>query len=165
MILGEKPTHPSKDALNVPTRPDPIAAFDQADKCLETAQSLCEVAAHQFLRNGDCSAELEGTRIRFEGCLRVAEQEAARLRQEEGDGIQDEDEEGEEEEEEEEADEYGDEKEEEQDQETRSDRLMPQVSHPPRFEASKIGMIEVDDDDDMNSIHIDLSAFRRTRRV
>lgn len=157
-FLSEKPTHPGKDALNVTARPDPVAAFDQADKWLETAQSLCEVAAHEFLRNGDCSAELEGTKIRFEGCLRVAEQEAARLRQEEEDRVPDEDEEDEEGEEEEEE-------EEEEEQETKFDGLMPPVSHPPRLECSKMSTIEVDDDDDGNSIHIDLSAFRRTRRV
>lgn len=162
MILSEKQTPPSRDAPNVTVRPDPVAAFNQADKCLEMAQSLCEVAAHQFLRDGDCSAELEGTRIRFEGCLKVAEQEVARLRQVAADGIQDKDEDGEEEEEE---DNEGDEEEEERGRETKSDGLMPRISHPPRFESSKMGMIEVDDDDDTNSIHIDLSAFRRTRRV
>ena len=167
MVFGEKPTHPKlmgRDAPNGTARPDPLAAFDQADKWLETAQSLCEVAAHQFLRDGDCTAELEGTRKRFEGCLRVAEQEVARLRlEEERDEIQKQEGEGEEEEEEEEDEDEDEEEEEEQEKEP--DRPTAKVNHPPRFESSKVGMIEVDDDDDTNSIHIDLSAFRRTRRV
>lgn len=164
MILGKKTTHPkltSRGAPNSTARPDPLAAFDHADKCLEMAQSLCEVAAHQFLRDGDCRAELEGTRLRFEGCLRVAEQEVARLRQEEDDAVHEDEEKEEEKEEAEEEEE-----EEEQQQENGPDRLMLKVNHQARFESSKIGMIEVDDDDDgTHSIHIDLSAFRRTRRV
>ena len=169
MILGDKTTHPkltSKDSLDGTTRPDPLAAFDQADKCLETAQSLCEAAAHQFLRDGDCGAELEGTKKQFEGCLKVAEQEVARLRQQEEEKeTQSDDEEGEEEEVRAE-DEDGDEDEkEEKEQDNETDRPMPKVNHQPRFESSKMGMIEVDNDDDSNSIHIDLSAFRRTRRA
>ncbi|SLM34010.1 hypothetical protein LPUS_02664 [Lasallia pustulata] len=168
MILGEKMTHPestSKDASNATARPDPLAAFDLADKHLETAQGLCEAAAHQFLRDGDCNGELEGTRKRFEGCLRVAEQEVAMLRQEEEDETQNGDEEGEEDEEVEKDEDEGKEEEEEQEQKIEPDRPVPKVNRPPRFESSKMGMIEVDDDDDTDSVHIDLSAFRRTRRV
>lgn len=33
-------------------------AFLQVDKELESVQSLCEVAAHQFLRDGDCQTEM-----------------------------------------------------------------------------------------------------------
>lgn len=35
------------------------AAFMKTDKDLETIQSMCETAAHQFLRDGDCRVELE----------------------------------------------------------------------------------------------------------
>ena len=171
ITLGEKLAQPKSMALDnrdSTTRPDPLAAFDRADKVLETAQSLCEVAAHQFLREGDCSAELEGTRERFESCLKVAEQEVERLRKEEQDGIRDQTEEEEEQEEElegEQEEEQDEEQEEEQEKEVEPDVLQPRVNHQPRFECSKIGVIEVDDDDDTSSVHIDLSAFRRTRRV
>ena len=168
MILGEKMTHPmstSEDASNATARPDPLAAFDLADKHLERAQGLCEVAAHQFLRDGDCNEELEGTRKRFEGCLKVAEQEVARLRQEEEDETQNGDEDGEEDEEVEKDEDEGKDEEEEQEQRIEPDRPVPKVNRPPRFESSKVGMIEVDDDDDTSSVNIDLSAFRRARRV
>lgn len=38
--------------------PDHEVTFFQIDKALESVQSLCEVAAHQFLRDGDCQTEM-----------------------------------------------------------------------------------------------------------
>ncbi|KAF2451500.1 hypothetical protein P171DRAFT_426001 [Karstenula rhodostoma CBS 690.94] len=40
----------------------PVERFDTADKALEEAQALCERAAHQSLREGDCRKELGGVR-------------------------------------------------------------------------------------------------------
>lgn len=47
--------------LNLTVQPettDHETAFLQVDKELESVQSLCEVAAHQFLRDGDCQMEM-----------------------------------------------------------------------------------------------------------
>lgn len=58
------------------------SAFDFADKQLEIAQSLCETAAHQFLRSGDCAKELEDMLAKFNIVLQIATQEVTRLREE-----------------------------------------------------------------------------------
>ncbi|KAG8527444.1 uncharacterized protein KY384_007596 [Bacidia gigantensis] len=57
--------------------------FEDADKDLEDAQNLCEGGAHQFLRDGDCQAEIEGTRKRFASCRTIATQEVEKLKKEE----------------------------------------------------------------------------------
>lgn len=58
------------------------SAFDFADKQLDIAQSLCETAAHHFLRTGDCAKELEDMLAKFQIVLQTATQEATRLREE-----------------------------------------------------------------------------------
>ncbi|KAK8191750.1 hypothetical protein IWZ00DRAFT_544886 [Phyllosticta capitalensis] len=50
-------------------------AFDQADKALENAQSLCERGAHQSLREGDCRVELESARKSFQETMELCERE------------------------------------------------------------------------------------------
>lgn len=54
-------------------------SFDFTDKQLETAQSLCETAAHQFIRSGDCSTQLETIRDKFNLVLATARKEVDRL--------------------------------------------------------------------------------------
>lgn len=49
--------------------PTDEAVFLQVDKELETIQNLCETAAHQFLRDGDCKTELETIRQKFDDLL------------------------------------------------------------------------------------------------
>ncbi|KAJ4301432.1 hypothetical protein N0V90_003524 [Kalmusia sp. IMI 367209] len=56
----------------------PVERFDTADKALEQAQALCERAAHQSLREGDCRKELDGVRGHFEEVQAVAKSEVAR---------------------------------------------------------------------------------------
>jgi len=114
------------------------AVFDTVEKELEAAQSLCEVAAHQCLRDGDCGLEIEGTRQRFETCLEIAKKEVDRL-----------EEEAKWEKEKEEAEERA------QDEENRVALL-----------GTGDETIEIDDaeDSDGSSIHVDLTAFRSTRR-
>ncbi|KAF1956019.1 hypothetical protein CC80DRAFT_83941 [Byssothecium circinans] len=56
----------------------PIELFDSTDKALEAAQGLCEKAAHQSLREGDCRKELEAVRKHFKGVQETAKQEVAR---------------------------------------------------------------------------------------
>ncbi len=45
------------------------ASFVKADKDLEQIQALCETAAHQFLRDGDCKTELETIRQKLDALL------------------------------------------------------------------------------------------------
>ncbi|KZF23309.1 hypothetical protein L228DRAFT_246067 [Xylona heveae TC161] len=61
----------------------PGSPFDEADKGLERAQNLTEVAAHQFLREGDCGPEMDGIKEGLEEASHVAEKEVKRLREEE----------------------------------------------------------------------------------
>ncbi|KAL8992439.1 MAG: hypothetical protein Q9169_007101 [Polycauliona sp. 2 TL-2023] len=128
--------------------------FDQADGDLEAAQNLCEVAAHQFLRDGDCEEELEGTRKRFEDCLRVAQEEVVKLQAEkEQDGQADVS-----------VDTAMPVKPQNNSLPTAAQKLeMPRIPVVPTLTSN--GTIEVDDESDGSSVHIDLTAFRRTRRV
>ena len=57
--------------------------FDILDKGLEGCQSQCEHAAHQFLREGDCSTEVENIKKNLLEVKQTAEKEMERLRQEE----------------------------------------------------------------------------------
>jgi hypothetical protein len=56
------------------------ASFIQADKELEQIQSLCETAAHQFLRDGDCKTELDSIRQKLDALLVQATQTAESLK-------------------------------------------------------------------------------------
>ena len=62
----------------VETTGTPVERFDAADKALEEAQALCERAAHQSLREGDCRKELEGVRRHFSEVAEIAKSEVAR---------------------------------------------------------------------------------------
>ncbi len=139
------------------------AAFETMDQDLEKAQNLCEIAAHQMLRDGDCREELVETKQRFESCLKTAEKEAEKLRKEENEA--------------EEAPEVG--------MENGTVEVVPETTHEqPKTETIEIilhegmehpsikhstfagtGAIEVDNESDASSVHVDLSAIRRTRRV
>ncbi|KAE8146519.1 hypothetical protein BDV25DRAFT_162294 [Aspergillus avenaceus] len=57
-------------------------SFDRADKHLELAHSMCENAAYQFLRTGDCSDELRGVKDKFKALLDLASGEVRRLQAE-----------------------------------------------------------------------------------
>nr|POE66656.1 hypothetical protein CFP56_72079 [Quercus suber] len=54
-------------------------AFDKIDGSLEKGQLLCEKAAHQILRDGDCSVELHNARIHFEDATKLAQAEIPML--------------------------------------------------------------------------------------
>ncbi|KAL8947948.1 MAG: hypothetical protein Q9222_005817 [Ikaeria aurantiellina] len=127
-------------------------AFDQADNDLEAAQNLCEVAAHQFLRDGDCGEEIAGARKRFEDCLKIAAAETEKLQAEETE------------------DKEADPPSQPAVKATASaapvaaEKMeMPRIPTVPTLTSS--GTIEVDNDSDASSVHLDLTAFRRTRRV
>ncbi|KAL6249412.1 hypothetical protein RBB50_003265 [Rhinocladiella similis] len=61
------------------TDPDE-AAFLQVDKELESIQSLCETAAHQFLRDGDCTTELDNIQFKMEAVLQQSTSTATSLK-------------------------------------------------------------------------------------
>lgn len=62
-----------------PQAPD---VYDELDKGLEYVQSTCEHAAHQFLRDGDCSEEIENVKQRLVKTNEVADREMERVKKE-----------------------------------------------------------------------------------
>ena len=128
-------------------------AFEDADKELEAAQNLCEAAAHQFLRDGDCSEEIGGTKQKFEHCLDISRKEAEKLRVEESTEKQ----EGP--------------KQPESENHVKESMLGNRPVIAEKLEVPRLptygmnGTIEVDNDPDARSVEIDLSAIRRTRRM
>ncbi len=156
---GQKPTERPSGDVQTPER---IPAFEEADKELEAAQSLCEVAAHQFLRDGDCTEEIESTRLKFENCLQLAQREADLLRQQPKSAV------SEAETPAEEPQKPNKPREEPLKLVTMNEKVdLPEPeSEPKQIAYTGIGSIEVDDGvSDASSVHIDLTAFRRTRRV
>lgn len=57
--------------------------FDELDKGLEWCQGQCEHAAHQFLRDGECSTEIENIKKRLEEVREIAEKKIKKLKIEE----------------------------------------------------------------------------------
>jgi hypothetical protein len=57
--------------------------FDELDSGLEWCQSMCEHAAHQFLRDGNCNTEIGGIKRRLWEVKEIAEREAAKVTAEE----------------------------------------------------------------------------------
>lgn len=131
--------------------------FQKADADLDAAQNLCEVAAHQFLRDGDCREEIASTRKRFEDCLETAKAEVEKLQAEES------------KEEEEGVPESTTELNKPTQANIDSVTLAARKIEGPRIPTiptlTTNGTIEVDDGSDASSVHIDLTAFRRIRRV
>ncbi|KAK4943516.1 hypothetical protein LTR66_014604 [Elasticomyces elasticus] len=60
---------------------DATAALDSVEAALDKAQSLCERAAHQFLRDGDCSDEIDAAKQTFETVVSSGNAELPRLRE------------------------------------------------------------------------------------
>lgn len=55
---------------------DETQSFDRIDHCLERAQSMCERAAHQVLRDGDCAEELKQAKEHFAEARKLGEAES-----------------------------------------------------------------------------------------
>lgn len=125
-----------------------IRVFEEADNDMEAAQSLCEVAAHQFLRDGDCDEEIQGIRTRLENCRRLAqkEMESSRQRREEAEAK------------------VEDSSWSEPKNAVDIDEIVNVRAAKPVNYNGTCG-IEVDDTSDTNSIHVHLNAFQRVRRV
>ena len=136
---------------------DNVASFEEADNDLEITQNLCEVAAHQFLRDGDCRLEIEGMRKKLENCRAIAEREVEKLKEEER----------------QEQEELNAVVEPAQGKQMSvTENVEAKVNPPPPLKEINItgtGMIEIDDRSDAESVQLDLSAFKtrtmRARRV
>ncbi|KAM7218156.1 hypothetical protein V8F06_006447 [Rhypophila decipiens] len=66
---------------------DPPDIYDELDKGLEYVQSMCEHAAHQFLRDGDCAEEVSNIQRRLGETKDIADKEMARVRKEEPEAL------------------------------------------------------------------------------
>jgi hypothetical protein len=129
--------------------------FDFADKQLELAHALCETAAYQVLRSGDCGTELDGVEEKFKMLLEAAINEVDRLK----------------------AEKKQQEEHEQQQQNGTAEEGPPKP--PPTLSAARLarvaaiaankptattaGTIEVDDNSSISAESIDLSAFRSSR--
>lgn len=61
--------------------------YDELDKGLEFVQGMCERAAHQFLRDGECGEEIEKVKMRLGHTKEMADKEMARILKEYPNGI------------------------------------------------------------------------------
>ena len=147
---GFRPRLERKQRTSDPLTEDAsVPAAEVVDRDLENAQSLCEVAAHQYLRVGHCDGEISGSIESFHKCLKTSEKEVNRLREllgriSEDDRVVD------------------------QEEEVVRDRCVAPAENPKQAASKTIqqpsmDVIEVDDGSDDASIQVDLSAFRRTR--
>jgi hypothetical protein len=149
-------------------KPTGDAAFTEADKYLEEAQTLCETAAHQVLRDGDCAIELNNVVAKLESALELATATVVQLREEDAKG-----------------------REREEGNPTRADaditpvaeisslpslshnstsKLVPSLNERMNYSSrllttspGAVTEIEVDDDSDQSSIVVEISKFRSTR--
>ncbi|KAK3307567.1 uncharacterized protein B0T15DRAFT_182531 [Chaetomium strumarium] len=64
-------------------KPVPGDVYDELDKGLDYVQSMCEHAAHQFLRDGDCGEEVANIKRRLGEVNELADKEMERVRREE----------------------------------------------------------------------------------
>lgn len=155
-----KPTLPPSRVRKPPER---VPAFEEADNDLEAAQNLCEVAAHQFLRDGDCIEEIQGTRLKFESCLRTAQLELELLQQEQQESEEPEDPKTPKSEEPKKEDNPAEQS--TPKMITLSEKVDLSDPQPKTGCYAGINSIEVDDSiSEASSVHLDLSAFRRPRR-
>lgn len=74
--LGWSSSFSTYGAGSDPRRPPDV--FDELDKGLEAVQSMCEHAAHQFLRDGDCADEIVKIKERLTGTKASADKELER---------------------------------------------------------------------------------------
>ena len=158
-LSGKAP--PFRTARTAPQTENRGSPFDSCDKELETAQSLCEIAAHQFLRDGDCSAEILRAKECFDKALEIAVAEVARL-QEEADK------------EKAEAEQQEQEKRDEDESMLQQQREVvsmltsqdkaDDVTTVNEIKHTAPAMIEIDDGSDESEPEIDLMAFRSARQ-
>lgn len=159
------PTDPKSQLAS--HRPTGNEAFTNADKHLEAAQNLCETAAHQVLRDGDCAIELNNVVKSLENALDLAIATVAQLREEDA------------EQQEGEADLNQTHPDTTPSADTSSppsltysstSKLVPSLDEKMEFSSRALAItsggvmeIEVDDSSDQQSIVVDISKFRSTR--
>lgn len=150
------PIDPKADAAQTQTSTND-GYFCQTDKELDAAQQLCETAAHQFLRDGDCKVELDGVKARFAASLALAREALPKFEAEK--------------ESEEDQEEARTDSEatlcEKPSQEVITAKFVPtlhqyQPSSTPNPAGNGIAEIEVDDDDG-SSIDVDITKFFHAR--
>lgn len=78
--LGYRSTRPKAANGALFGQDESGVAFDRVDGLLEKGQTLCERAAHQVLRDGDCAQELQDAREYFTNAKAAAEGELPALR-------------------------------------------------------------------------------------
>lgn len=61
--------------------------YDELDRGLEYVQSMCEHAAHQFLRDGDCNEEIGNVKRRLAETKEQADREMERIKKEEPEAL------------------------------------------------------------------------------
>lgn len=67
------------DKRNGPEALDGSESFDLLDRTLEKAQNQCERGAHQLLRDGDCSEEIDSILSWFQEILTICEKELSKI--------------------------------------------------------------------------------------
>jgi len=78
--LGYRTTRQRQAASSLFGKSDTTEAFDKLDRLLDKGQSLCERAAHQILRDGDCAVELTTAKGHFAEAKTLAEAELPNLK-------------------------------------------------------------------------------------
>jgi len=68
-------------------KPATSDVYDELDKGLEYVQSMCEHAAHQFLRDGDCGEEVANIKRRLAETKELADKEMERVQREEPEAL------------------------------------------------------------------------------
>ena len=182
---GHELGHDMQDGLGEGPGPHKEDRFEIVDTELESAQNFCELGAHCFLRDGNCLDEIKSAREKFDTCAQIVQKELVVLEEEEKREM-----EREEEREREKASRRQREREENEraEQQRRDKEKAKQAQQIDEVKVGTIeiddsdekmevdnknvgnsepgtGTIEVDDESDGSSVHIDLSAFRSARRL
>jgi len=78
--LGYRSTRQTRTETRMFGKDTVVESFDKVDICLEKAQTLCERAAHQILRDGDCVLEVKNAKEHFNEAKRLADADLPELR-------------------------------------------------------------------------------------
>ncbi|CAK7231989.1 hypothetical protein SBRCBS47491_008117 [Sporothrix bragantina] len=73
--------------MSITGNQQPPDVFDELDRGLEYVQSMCEHAAHQFLRDGDCNEEIGNIKQRLSKTKEQADREMERVKKEDPEAL------------------------------------------------------------------------------
>lgn len=79
-----RPSMALSSSFGAPQQPD---IYDELDKALESVQSMCEHAAHQFLRDGDCADDITKIQDKLTETKNNADKEMQKMLENDMDGI------------------------------------------------------------------------------